>query len=149
MTDLTDLPDTATAPSQPRPRANRRLRLLGVLAAIVLPTLVWLVAGPLFGADLTVQDNNDPPKVIEIGFGPIVVVSAGFALLGWAALALLERLTRHGRLIWTGLAVALLVLSFLPLLGPMSAGTRVALGLVHLAVGAALIPTFYRSSPTP
>jgi len=137
-----------TDPASPaRPRADHKLRALAVVGAIALAVLVWLVAGPLFGAEMTVQDNNDPPKIMEIGFGPILFMATVFSLLGWGSIALLERLTRHGRLIWTVLATALLLLSFVPLLGPMSAGTRVALALTHVAVGVVLIPVLYRTSP--
>jgi hypothetical protein len=43
--------------------------------------------------------------------------------------------------VWTGVAVAVLAVSFLPLAGDgMDTGTRTALALMHLAVAAVLIP---------
>jgi len=150
MTERTDqaVPATADAAvAPPRARPNHRLRAGAVVASIVAAALVWVIAVPLFGADIQVQDNQDPPKVIELGLGPIVFMSAVFALLGWGVLAVLERFTRHARLIWTVLATVLLLVSFLPLAGEMSAATRVTLGLAHLVIGVILIPAFYRSTP--
>lgn len=153
MTDHIDQVRTGTASpagSAPaRARPDHRLRAVGVVAAVVAPVLVWLVAVPVLGAELIVTDSSkQPPVPFEVGLGAVVTFSIVPALLGWGVLALLERFTRRARLVWTVLAVGLLVLSFVPLLGPMSGATRSTLALLHLAVGAALISTFYRSVPT-
>jgi hypothetical protein len=139
---------TATA-SPVRTRPDHRLRALGVLTAVLAPVLIWLIAVPVLGAELTVTDGRQqPPTEFDVGLGPILTVALGSALLGWGVLALLERFTPRAGLVWTVLATGLLVLSFVPLLGPMSGATRLTLALMHLAVGAALIPTFYRSVRT-
>jgi hypothetical protein len=140
---------TTAAASSARTRPHHRLRAIGVLAAVLAPTLIWLVAVPGLGAELVVTDGTrQPPAPFELGLGAIVTFALVPALLGWGVLALLERLTRRARTVWTVLATGLLVLSFVPLLGPMSGATRLTLALLHLAVGAALIPAFYRSVRT-
>ncbi len=154
MTDHTDqipssAPRGATTSAPSAARTDHRLRALGVLAAVLAPLLIWLVAVPVLGADLVVTDSSrQPPTQFEVGPGAIVTFALGPALLGWGVLALLERFTRRARTVWTALATVLLVLSFVPLLGPMSGATRLTLALLHLAVGAALIPAFYRSVRT-
>lgn len=137
--------DTAATPPV-RARPDHRLRAIGVAGAVLVPALIWLVAVPLLGAELLVVDaRQQPPLEFEVGLGAVVTFSLGPALLGWGVLALLERFTRHARLVWTVLATALVLLSFVMLLGPMSGTTRLVLALLHLAVGAVLIPAFYRS----
>jgi len=145
MTDTTT-PAQAAAPARAKP--DRRLRIAGVLAAIALPVLIWVIAVPLLGVDLTVTDERqDPPKVVEIGLGAIVFISAAATLLGWGLLAVLERFLRRARLVWTVIAVLVLLVTFAPLTGSMSGGGRSTLVGLHLAVGVPLIAAFYRSSP--
>lgn len=144
MSNITETPATTDA----RPKADRRLRLLAVAAAIALPVLIWVLAVPVFDADLRVTDDRvDPPKVQEIGLGAILFIATVSSLLGWASLAVLERFTRHAAKIWAGVAVLVLALSYLPLLGTMTSGARFTFAVLHLAVGLVLIPNLYRSSP--
>jgi hypothetical protein len=75
------------------------------------------------------------------------VLTALIALLGWGALALLERVTRHARTVWTGLAVAVLAVSFVPIaVEKATADTKIVLVLIHLVVAAVLIPMLLCSS---
>jgi hypothetical protein len=138
--------DTALSASQTgRAKPDRKIRLTGIAAAIVLPAMIWVIASPVLGADMLVEDATG--KEMEIGLPPVLTVSIGAALLGWAFLAVLERFTRHARIIWTIVATVLLLLSLVPLSGPMSGGTRATLALLHLAVGIPLIAAFWRSAP--
>lgn len=67
------------------------------------------------------------------------------SLLGWGARVLLDRLTRRAPVVWTALAVLVLLVSFLPLLAVEATGAAKAiLALMHVAVAAALIPVFSR-----
>lgn len=69
------------------------------------------------------------------------------SLLGWALLAALERVTPLAARIWTAAALTLLVVSFLPVIGVQAAGgSKVVLALTHAAVGAVLIPVFWRTA---
>jgi hypothetical protein len=137
------LTTTTEAPARVRP--DRRLRLAGVAAAIVLAALAWVVAVPVLGADMIVEDASG--KEMEIGIAPVLIMTTIWSLLGWAFLEILERFTRHARLIWTIVAGIVLLVTFAPLAGPMSGGTRATLAVLHLAVGAPLIAAFYRSAP--
>ena len=78
--------------TQTRHRTSlNRNRALGVLGAVAAALAVWLVADPILGADMTVtQPGRD---AIEVGIGPVVFMSLVAALLGWASVAVLERLT--------------------------------------------------------
>ena len=119
---------------------SARRRRLGVTAlAVLAPVLVWLVADPLLGHRLRIADGEE---TLDLGAAPIAVVALLASLAAWALLAVLERSgVRRARTIWTVIACAVLVLSFLPLTGEgMDAGTRTSLALMHLAVGAVLIP---------
>lgn len=125
-----------TAWSSIRPRA------LGVAAAVGVPVLIWLVAR-LAGTDLTVRIEGQEPMVV--GLGPVVAVSLGAALLAWGALVVLERLTGRGATVWSVLVVVLTLASLLPLSAAGADGAaKVALGLMHLAVGGAVLAFFRR-----
>ncbi|MFD4903212.1 DUF6069 family protein [Streptomyces sp. NPDC058411] len=119
---------------------SARRRRLGVTAlAVVAPVLAWLAADPLLGHRLRITDAE---QTLDIGALPVALVALLASLAGWGALAALERFgVRRARAVWTGAAVAVLALSFLPLAGDgMDTGTRAALALMHLAVAAVLIP---------
>lgn len=127
-----------TAPSTIRPRA------LGVAVAVGASVLIWLVAR-LAGTDLTVGIEGREPMVV--GLGPVVAVSLGAALLAWGALVVLERLTGRGTAVWSALVVVLTLASMLPLsAADADAGAKVALGLMHLAVGGAVLAFLPRRS---
>src|SRR5215218_1608033 len=123
-------------------RTTRRRRATAVLAAVLAPAAIWLVAVPLLGVDLQVaQPSGRAPAQITL---PLVLVTA---LAGWGLLALLERLTRRARTIWTATAVVALVVSFASLLAPGTSTTaRIVLALLHLTVAAILIPALARSA---
>ncbi|MFD5041627.1 DUF6069 family protein [Streptomyces sp. NPDC058377] len=117
----------------------RRRRLGATALAVLAPVLVWLAADPLLGHRLRITDAE---QTLDIGALPVALVALLASLAGWGALAALERFgVRRARAVWTGAAVAVLALSFLPLAGDgMDTGTRAALALMHLAVAAVLIP---------
>ncbi|MDG6109144.1 hypothetical protein Daura_21210 [Dactylosporangium aurantiacum] len=139
MTDVVQAQTPAVGGATAR---RRRTRALAVLGAVVATALIWVVAEPLLGNDLVVVQPGQPAQ--DLGLAAVAVVTLGVALLGWAALAVLERLTRHGTLIWSVLAAVVLLLSFAPVAGvEATAGTKVTLAVMHLAVGAVLLPTFW------
>ena len=120
-----------------------RARALAVAATVAAAVVVWLVGEPLLGNDLVVEQPGQAP--LDLSLASFVIITLGASLAGWAVLALLEKITRYGRRIWTGLAVAVVLVSFLPFLSAqMSTGSAVVLALVHLAVGAVLIPLLLR-----
>jgi len=136
-----------TTPAEPTHPTRRRSRATAVAAAVLAPAAVWLAAVPLLGVDLQVdQPSGRPPAQITL---PLVLATAlAASLAGWGLLALLERLTRRARAIWTATAVVALAVSFAPLLAPGTPTTsRVVLALMHLSVAAILIPSLARSAP--
>lgn len=116
-------------------------RAAGVAVTVGVTLLVWL-AGGLAGADYLL---DDPVQPVVVGAGATALVTLVVALLGWGVLALLERVTRHATRIWTGLAVAVLAGSMVPIFFvDATPATMAALYAVHLAVAVlipALVPT--------
>lgn len=114
-----------------------RRRALTVAGATAAAVLLWIVAAAT-GVDFEVAAVG-PPMTVSL---PLVVAAALFAsLAGWGALALLERRTSRARQIWTALAVAVLLISLVPLpTAEAPTATRVCLALMHISVGAVLIP---------
>ncbi|MDG9673611.1 DUF6069 family protein [Micromonospora sp. DH14] len=128
---------SAATVTTPAPSPLRR-RALGIVAAVVAPLVVWSI-GALAGVDYTVESPGRPATVI--GAGAIVMIALAAALLGWAALALLERFAaRIARPLWIALAIVVTVLSFVPVFSvEATGGAKLALGATHVAVAVALI----------
>ncbi|MEW2382184.1 DUF6069 family protein [Micromonospora sp. NPDC047707] len=118
--------------------STTRRRGLAVAAAVAACVLIWLV-GRLSGVDFTVKNPGQPEMVI--GLAPVVLVSFLASLLGWGVLALLERLTRRrATVVWTVLAVLVALVSLAPVAATdATAGAKVTLGAMHLAVAAVLV----------
>ena len=124
---------------------RRRNRALAVAGAVVAAVLVWVVGEPVLGNDMVIKTEGQEPQ--DLDASAFVIFSLFFSLLGWALLALLERVTARARLIWTVVALVFLALSFLPPLTiEASGGTKVVLALAHVAVAAVLIPVFRATS---
>ncbi|MCZ7423116.1 MULTISPECIES: DUF6069 family protein [unclassified Micromonospora] len=129
---------SSTAAHSVSTATSLRRRALGPLVAVATCVAIWLV-GALGGVDYAVRSPGQPEVVVNLV--PVVVVSLGSALLGWAALAVLERFAgRRATTIWFGLVVVVTLLSFVPLFQvDATGGAKIALGLMHLAVPAALV----------
>jgi hypothetical protein len=130
-------PASVSASTRPA-TAVRKRRTFAVAGAALAPTAVWLVAQAT-GTELEVSLTGQPPMVVSLPF--VVVTALAAALAGWGALAVLQRVTSRGRMLWTGLAVAALFVSFGPVATvETSAAARTFLALMHVAVAAVLIP---------
>ena len=141
MTAATSSPGTTRSAA-----AQRRIaRGTAVVGAMALNAVLWGIAS-LLGADFVLTDSTGT-GVVNL---PVAVIfTAIFGLLGWGTLALLERFTGRAVAIWTGLAVAVALLSIVPIfLEGASTATRVALTVLHLAVAAVLVPAFRRTRTT-
>lgn len=119
-------------------------RAAAVVGAAAVNAVLWGVASA-FGVDFVLSDSTGT-AVITL---PVAVIAtAVFGLLGWGSLALLERFTRHARVVWVWLAVAVAALSVVPIfLEQATVGTQIALTVLHLVVPAVLIPAFRSPSP--
>jgi hypothetical protein len=122
----------------------RRARMVAVLAAVLGPSVIWLVTVAVLGHRLEVTQGA---TTAEVGLSMVIATSLTASLAGWILLAVLERWTRRARTLWTILAAVVLVASFGgPLTAVAATTTKLALSLMHLAVGAALIPTLARTA---
>lgn len=111
-------------------------RMIAIGTAAVAGLAVWSVARLAIGADPAVRTGGAVQSV-----GPVAVVLTALVvgLAGWGLAALLDRITRRGRLIWTVIASVVLVVSLLGPLGGVDNASRLTLALLHLAVGGVLI----------
>ncbi|MBC6459006.1 DUF6069 family protein [Actinomadura sp. HBU206391] len=143
----TTAPTTAMIDQTTRPVVSsaRRARSLAVGAAVLANSLIYLVAHAL-GTDFKLTDPGKAEAHALI-LPEIIVFTLVPCLLGWGALALLERYTRHAKAIWTVLATVVLALSFVPLaIEHATTDTKIVLSVIHLVVAAVLVPVLRRSS---
>jgi hypothetical protein len=119
------------------------MRLFVVLGASLAALAVWFVADVVVGVDLAVRAGAGTQAV-----GPVAVLVASLAagLVGWGVRALLDRITSRGRLVWTVVALAVLVGSLLGPLSGVDGTSRAWLALLHLTVAAGLIPGLGRAT---
>ena len=122
--------------------ARRGARALAVLVATAAALAAWVVAVPLAGVDLAVRNGGTEQPV---GPGAVAVSALLAGLAAWALLAVLERFTRRARSIWTGVAVAVLLVSMVaPLSGGVGTAAKLTLALMHVAA-ALVIPALRRT----
>lgn len=132
---------STAADTRPSVQPRLRARALVILAAIAAGLVVWVVAVPLAGLDLTV--GAEPQRVGPIA---VVVVSLLAGVAGTALLTLLERVARRPRSAWLIVSLAVLLLSLAGPLGATSAAATVALACMHLAVGLSIAAGLARTS---
>lgn len=131
-------------PTESRTRVKNRA--VTVASTISAAAVVYLIGRALAGA-LTVPQTGGRPDM-EVTLPMVLFVSSVAGLLGWGSAALLERVTTRGTRIWSGIAVVVLLASFIPLAMPgIGAGSRVVLSLLHLVVGLMLIRGINHTSP--
>ena len=126
---------------------RRRDRVVAVLATVIAPSLVWLVATAGFGQQVYQPGfGGTAPQELNIW---LVAATAGVAAVaGAGVLALVERFSRRPAQVWFVVSTALLILSLgAPLSGEgIETANKLALAAMHLAAGAVLIPLLYRSA---
>jgi Family of unknown function (DUF6069) len=129
---------TTTAPAVPDTK-HGRARALCAAAGALAAALAWIVEVPLLGIHLNVRLGNG--HIQTIGVGQVIGVTVAAALAGWLLLALLQRRTPRARLLWTTIALAALAGSLaLPLAAATTTSAAAGLIVMHLAVGATVIP---------
>jgi Family of unknown function (DUF6069) len=157
---------TAAAITDPKQsRARTRTRALCVAGGVLAAAVAWAAEVPLLGIHLNYRFGNGrfgPHRfgpglfgpgpfgaghVQTIAVGQILGISLAAGLLGWLLLTLLERRTSRARLIWTASALAALAVSLsLPLAAATTTAAAVGLVVMHLTVGAAVIPAMARTA---
>jgi hypothetical protein len=128
-------------------RLRRGDRVVAVLATVIAPALVWLIATVGFGQHLY-QPGFGGSAPQELSIWLVAAVAGIAALAGAGVLALVERVDRRPAQVWLVVSTALLILSLGgPLSGEgISTANKLALVSMHLAAGAVLIPLLYRSA---
>lgn len=121
-----------------RLRRSRRVRRAGtIIATAFAAVVIWIIAVPVGGLDLIVRSGSSTQTV---GLVSVAIVALVAGAAAWATLAILERMVRSARLVWTIVGSLVLLLS---LLGPLSlavgTGTVWVLLSMHVVVGATLI----------
>jgi hypothetical protein len=88
-----------------------------------------------------------PSPIQTISAGQVIGVAVAAALLGWLLLALLERRSSRARFLWTATALGALAMSLaLPLAAATTTSATVALIVMHIAVGAVVLPAMARTA---
>jgi Family of unknown function (DUF6069) len=129
---------TTTAPAVPHTKQGRA-RALSAASGALAAALAWTVEVPLLGIHLNFRFGAGHIQTISVG--QVIGVAAAASLLGWLLLALLERRTPRARLLWTTVTLASLAASLaLPLAVATTSSAAAGLIVMHLAVGAAVIP---------
>jgi len=139
----TATPHRVTTPSH----RQLRSRALAVTAAVLAALVVWSLADPLLGVNLTVRTSPASSSVQTIGPAFVLAVSLLASLLGWGLLAGLEARTQRAGTIWTITAGVVLLLSLAgPLTAAVTTAAAVTLVVLHLSVAAVLIPLLRRTA---
>jgi len=139
----TATPHRVTTPSH----RQLRSRALAVTAAVLAALVVWNLADPLLGVDLTVRTSPASTSVQTIGPAFVLAVSLLSSLLGWGLLAGLEQRTQRAGTIWTITAGVVLLASLAgPLTAAVTTAAAVTLVVLHLSVAAVLIPLLRRTA---
>ncbi|UFU05781.1 DUF6069 family protein [Ruania halotolerans] len=132
---MTAISVDSTTPTQ----TNRRAQLLTVIATPLLAAVVWILAVPIAGVELVAQPGGQQSSAITISIASVLAAGLTAALLGWAAWAVLDRLSGHARSIWRVLAVVVLAGSMVSPVTAADGAASVVLIALHLVVGATLI----------
>ena len=137
---------TTTTPAAPDIKQGRARSLCAAGGALAA-ALAWIVEVPLLGIHLNFRFGAGHIQTIAVG--QVIGVTVAAALLGWLLLAQLERRTPRARLLWTTIALAALAAS-LALPAAVATTTSAVAGLIvmHLTVGAALIPAMAHTART-
>jgi hypothetical protein len=137
---------TTTVPAVPDTRQGRA-RALCAAGGALTAALAWIAEVPLLGIHLNFRFGTG--HIQTIAAGQVIGVTVAASLLGWLLLALLERRTPHARLLWTTIALAALAASLvLPLTAATTSSAVTGLVVMHVTVGAAVIPALAHTART-
>jgi hypothetical protein len=128
------------------PHVNQsRARALCAFGGVLAAALAWTVEVPLLGIQLNFRFGAGHTQTIAAG--QVIGVTVAAVLLGWLLLVLLERRTPRARPLWTTIALAALASSLaLPLAAATTTAATAGLIVMHLTVGAAVIPAMARTA---
>lgn len=137
---------TTTAPAVPDIK-HARARALCAAGGALAAALAWIVEVPLLGIHLNFRFGAGHAQTIAVS--QVIGVTVAASLFGWLLLALLERRTPHARLLWTTIALAAVAASLaLPLALATTTSAVIGLIVMHLTVGAVVIPAMAHTART-
>ena len=114
-------------------------RALCTAGGAAAAAIAWAVEVPLLGIRLTVRFGAMAPQTVVAG--QVVGAALVAGLLGWLLLAVLDRRAARARTAWTAAALLVLGVSLaLPLAAATTTSAAVGLVVLHLVVGAVVIP---------
>jgi len=126
-------------------RGSARTPVAAVLVATAAAVAIWAVATAA-GAELTVSFGPGQP-IQKVTVVNVVVAALVGSLAGWGLLVLLRRFTANARAVWTVIAIVVALVSLGgPLSATASAGTKMSLVAMHLAVATVVIVVLRRTT---
>ena len=129
---------TATIAGRPGVQQGRS-RALSTAAAAAAVAIAWAIEVPLLGIHLRIRFGAMHPQIITIG--QVIGAALAAGLIGWLLLAALDRRASSPRATWSSMALLVLAVSLaLPLAAATTTSAAIGLVVLHLVVGAAVIP---------
>jgi hypothetical protein len=136
---------TNTSASAVHDTKQGRTRALCALGGALAAALAWTVEVPLLGIHLNYRFGTG--HIQTIAAGQVIGVTLAAALLGWLLLAILEQRIPPARSLWTTIALVALAASLaLPLAAATTTSAAAGLVVMHLTVGATVIPALARTA---
>lgn len=132
--------DSLTMGGRTRPNLSLIGQGLGISVGvgIVLNAIVHLVTNR--GAAFVVPDRNDATLALKLGLGSVIATTVIWLVIAAVGLYLIERFRPGGFLLFQMLAVAVALLSLLPILGfDIPTDSKVGLACTHLGVAVAAV----------
>jgi hypothetical protein len=132
-------PTTSVAARAVPDAKQGRARALCAAGGVLSAALAWIVEVPVLGIHLDFRFGAR--HIQTIAAGQVIGVTVTVSLLGWLLLSVLERRTPYARLLWIAIALAAVTASLaLPLAAATTTSAVAGLIIMHLTVGAVMIP---------
>ena len=116
-----------------------RARALCAVGGAAAAAIAWAIEVPLMGIRLSIRFGGAHPQTVVAA--QVIGVALAAGLIGWLLLAAVDRRAPRPRATWTGIALLVLAASLaLPLAAATTTSAAIGLIVLHLVVGAAVIP---------
>lgn len=121
-----------------------QLAILGAALAAAVNVVLYALAEGAAGVELLAPAGFGSTELQAMGIGPVVLFSVLPAFLAAGLAAVLARRTAAPRRWFAGIALVVLLLSFVPSLQlDVSAGAKATLVLMHVAAAAAIVAALF------
>ena len=117
-------------------------RILAIILAIVASLIVWVIADPIGGANLSATPlGYDDPTKIE--WSSVLGAFSTWGIGSLIVVYLIDRFSSNPRKLWLIVSVIALALSFIPVFASTeNTATTITFIIMHLVSGAIIIPVF-------